>query len=117
MSLRRALIIHPDASVRTELRLELDGVYDVVEVSDRAEALAALAATPPAFVICHTDGIKKTLRDLERHAPGAFRAVVCPAEDERMRQHLVELSTEGHVFITLDGTRESLAALIRPRSS
>src|SRR5919197_2210362 len=107
MSLRKALIIHPEERVRASLKAQVSDVFEVTEVASRREALDALASAPPALVIAHHEGFRRLLRDLERHAPGATRAVVCGRDQEPVRRELVEIASEGYHFFTVDGSPSS----------
>src|SRR5919197_2755181 len=104
MSLRKALIIHPEERVRASLKAQVSDVFEVTEVASRREALDALASAPPALVLSHHSEFKRLLRDLEKHAPGAVRAVLCERSDDEVRRELVQIASEGYHFITIDGS-------------
>ena len=115
--MRRVLIIHPDEARRRVLRAAL-GAVEVVEAATRESAMPLLRAKAPTLVVSHHDGFRRLLRDLERHVPGATRAVLCPAADEAMRRTLVDAATQGYDFLTIDEHElEQVRALVHSRGS
>jgi hypothetical protein len=110
---RRILIVHPDEQRRRELRDLLAG-EQVVEAATRQEATQYLS-WPPTHVVSHHAEFSRLLKDLERHVPGATRAVLCP-DDEGERQQLVDVAARGYDFVTLDAPQE-LHALLHVRAS
>ncbi|MBL8923582.1 MAG: hypothetical protein JNJ54_32305 [Myxococcaceae bacterium] len=110
---RRILIVHPDEQRRRELRDLLTG-EEVIEAASRQEA-AQYLSWPPTHVVSHHQEFGRLLKDLERHVPGATRAVLCP-DDEEQRQALVDVATRGYEFVTLDAP-QGLWALLHVRAS
>lgn len=110
---RRILIVHPDEARRRELRELLAGEH-VIEAATRQEANQHLT-WPPTHVVAHHAEFSRLLKDLERHVPGATRAVLCP-DDEGERQQLVDVAARGYDFVTLDAPQE-LHALLHVRAS
>lgn len=119
MQPRRVLIIHPSVSRRSQLRALLRE-HEVVEAATREEALKRLPQLSPSVVLSHHLEFRKLLRDLERHAPKAVRAVLCPMTNEEARRNLVDVAAEGHQFVTLDDTTSfaapAIRALVQPRA-
>ncbi|HZA52053.1 MAG TPA: hypothetical protein VE549_15010, partial [Myxococcaceae bacterium] len=101
------MIIHPNETARATLRAQLADVFDVVAVDSRKQALDAIANAEPAFVIAHHDGFRRLVRDLEKSAPGAVRAVICFPGDETIRRELVDIAADGYAFFTVDGSPDS----------
>lgn len=110
---RRILIVHPDEQRRRELRDLLTG-EQVIETASRQEATQYLS-WPPTHVVSHHGEFSRLLKDLERHVPGATRAVLCP-DDEEQRQELVDVAARGYEFVTLDAP-QGLHALLHVRAS
>jgi hypothetical protein len=97
---RTVLIVHPDSQKRRALR-ELVPLAHVLEAESRQDAVAVLQRTKPSHVLSHHDDFKRLVKDLERHAPGATRAVLC-GSDEGVRQALVDVAAQGYDFLTID---------------
>lgn len=113
---RRVLIIHADEARRRELRALLAG-EEVTEVASRQQAAPLLAELAPCLVVSQPADFKRLLRDLERHAPGATRAVLCPP-NEAQRQELVDVAAQGYDFVTVDDRElEDLRGLLQARGS
>lgn len=114
-TLRHVLVVHPDEARRRALRAVLGEVeVEVLEAATRDEA-APLLTTTLSLVISHHQDFKRLLRDLDRHAPAAVRAVLCP-EDEGLKAALVELAAQGYDFVTVDeDAPEALRELASPR--
>ena len=61
MSKPKILIVDDEESIRTQMRWALDNDYDVLQASNRAEALSTMALEEPAVVLLdlglppHTD--------------------------------------------------------------
>ncbi|WP_163996869.1 hypothetical protein [Pyxidicoccus caerfyrddinensis] len=98
---RAVLVVHPDAERRTQLRSVLAG-YEIFEASNREEAVEFLKKGAPVLVLTHPDPFPRLLKDLERHAPRAIRAVLCPRDNVRTHHSLVDVAAAGHMFFTLD---------------
>ncbi|WP_164017323.1 response regulator [Pyxidicoccus trucidator] len=118
---RAVLVVHPDAECRTQLRSVLAG-YEVFEATNRQEAVEFLARAPPALVLTHPEPFPRLLKDLERYAPRAIRAVLCPRDSPRTHHNLVDVAAAGHMFFTLDdapgpGLRRSVLDLLELRES
>lgn len=115
MESRLVLILHPDDSVRRALR---EGIQPlpVIEACSRQEAVDVLSRVQPMFVVMHHEGARKVLRDIERHAPGTVRVVLCPDELEAKRE-LLEVA-EGLEFATVPlGALEQLRGALQIRTS
>lgn len=114
--IRTVLLVHPDEAKRREVRSWLAGA-DVVEAANRPAALEVLQRTPPAFVFLHYEEVRRLLRDLERHAPAAVRAVLCP-DDAQLRASLARVVAEGYDFITVDAqAADAVRSLVFTRTS
>lgn len=98
---RAVLVVHPEAERRTQLRSVLAG-YEIFEASNREEAVEFLKKSTPVLVLTHPDPFPRLLKDLERHAPRAIRAVLCPRDNARTHHSLVDVAAAGHMFFTLD---------------
>lgn len=115
--MRCVLIVHPDEARRRDLREAMGGEVEVVEAATREAAVPLLKAKAPNLVVAHHHDFKRFLRDLERHVPGATRAVLCPRGDEALRAALVDVATHGYDFETLDeSTFDRLQGLAQARS-
>jgi hypothetical protein len=110
---RRVLVIHPDAQRRQDLALALGGL-EVQEAANRKDA-ATWMNDELSLVVSHHHDFKKLLRDLDRRAPSAVRAVLCP-HDEVTRAGLIEVAAQGYDFLTVDeGATGALRELASPR--
>ncbi len=98
---RAVLVVHPEAERRGRLRALLDG-YDVLEASNRQEAVEFLTKSAPALVLTHPDIFPRLLKDLERHTPRSIRAVLCPRDNAQAHRSLVDVAAAGHMFFTLE---------------
>ncbi|AEI66039.1 hypothetical protein [Corallococcus macrosporus] len=98
---RAVLVVHPEAERRGRLRALLDG-YEVLEASNRQEAVEFLTKSVPALVLTHPDIFPRLLKDLERYAPRSIRAVLCPKDNARAHHSLVDVAAAGHMFFTLE---------------
>ncbi len=98
---RAVLVVHPEAERRGRLRALLDG-YDVLEASNRQEAVEFLTKSAPALVLTHPDIFPRLLKDLERYAPRSIRAVLCPRDNAQAHHSLVDVAAAGHMFFTLE---------------
>jgi hypothetical protein len=114
-TVRKVLVVHPDDARRRALCTLLGEVeVEVLEAATRDEAGPLLTSTL-SLVVSHHQDFKKLLRDLDRRAPAAVRAVLCPA-DEAVQAALVELAAQGYDFVTLeDHAPEALRELASPR--
>ncbi len=92
------------------------GEVEVLEAATREAAVPLLKAKAPSLVVSHHHDFKRLLRDLDRHAPSATRAVLCPPGDE-YRTSLADVATQGYEFETLDERAPRLGALLQSRSS
>ncbi len=116
MSTRSVLLVHPDEAKRREVRGWLVGA-EVVEVATRDEARQALQRGAPALLLAHHADFKRLLKDLERAAPAAARAVLCP-DDAGVRASLAKLVAEGYDFVTVDErSADAVRALVFTRTS
>ncbi|MFP2932112.1 hypothetical protein ACLESO_44500, partial [Pyxidicoccus sp. 3LG] len=84
-----------------QLRTVLAG-YEILEAANRQEAVEFLARTTPVLVLTHPEPFPRLLKDLERHAPRAIRAVLCPRDSPRTHHNLVDVAAAGHMFFTLE---------------
>lgn len=115
--MRCVLIIHPDEARRRELRAAL-GDVEVLEAATREAALPALRNKAPTLIVSHHEGFRRLLRDLERHVPGATRAVLFPANDEPMKRALVDVAAQGYEFLTIDERQpDRVRSLVFSRAS
>lgn len=114
---RTVLIVHPDSEKRRSLRALVRG-QEVVEAESRQQAVALLSATRPSSVVTHHEDFKKLVRDLERHAPGASRAVLVPAHNHGAREALVDVAALGYDFLTIDEAEaEAVKSFLDGRTS
>lgn len=115
--MRCVLIIHPDETRRREIRAAM-GEIEVLEAASRESAVPILKARAPSLVVSHHLDFKRLLRDLERHAPGATRAVLCPQDNHSLRSALVDVAAHGYDFETLDDRAlEKVHSLVQGRRS
>ncbi|MBZ4417011.1 hypothetical protein [Myxococcus sp. RHSTA-1-4] len=98
---RAVLVVHPEAERRIQLRAVLAG-YEILEAANRQEAVEFLTRTTPVLVLTHPEFFSRLLKDLERYAPRAIRAVLCPRDNPRTHHSLVDVAAAGHMFFTLD---------------
>ncbi len=98
---RTVMIVHPDSEKRRAL-CALVRNQRVVEAESRQQAVALLSELRPSSVVSHHDDFKKLVRDLERHAPGASRAVLLPSNDDGARESLIDVAALGYDFQTID---------------
>ncbi|MCP3141253.1 hypothetical protein LXT23_28395 [Pyxidicoccus sp. QH1ED-7-1] len=101
MTTRAVLVVHPEVERRMQLRAVLAG-YEVLEAANRQEAVEFLARTTPVLVLTHPEPFPRLLKDLERYAPRAIRAVLCPRDNPRTHHGLVDVAAAGHMFFTLE---------------
>lgn len=98
---RAVLVVHPEAERRMQLRSVLAG-YEILEAANRQEAVEFLTRTTPVLVLTHPEPFPRLLKDLERYAPRAIRAVLCPRDNPRTHHSLVDVAASGYMFFTLD---------------